>query len=272
MEDEIWKDVVEWEGFYQVSNFGRVRTVPRVCIGKDGREMTVRSVIKKTYIGKRGYYAVNLQANGRHKVAYIHRLIMDAFVPNTENKPCIDHIDGNKLNNSIDNLRYATYKENINNPNTAGKNWRQEIREQSIKKILTKRIERGQKFAPMTVYAYFPNGRLFRSFYSMGEAGRFIGREPKIIQQALERKDKIVGGYIWSKEKQDDYHYEYNKNKNYKSVQEINEFGEVINEWERAKLLALEIRAKNYSSLTKFIRTQKPYYGRTFRYKDSLKT
>lgn len=269
MDDEIWKDIKGWEGFYQVSNYGRVRTVERMTLGKRGYKRMVKPIIRKTYIGKRGYYCVNLQADGRRKIAYVHRLMMESFVDNPENKPCIDHIDGDKLNCSLENMRYATQRENVNNPNTVWKAWRPEIRKQNINKILTQRIKKCQKFAPMTVYAYFPDGRFYRSFYSMGEAARHIGRDPKIIQQALERQERVVGGYIWSKGKRDNFHYVYKKSNTYKSVQEINADGEVINEWDSAKKLANEINAINYSSLTKFIRAQKPYYDRKFRYKDS---
>lgn len=269
MEQEIWKDVKGYEGYYEISNLGRVRTVQRILTDKKGRKRIVKSMIRKVYVGKRGYYCVNLQANGKRKVAYLHRLIMDAFVPNTENKPCIDHIDGNKLNCSLENMRYATQRENITNPNTVWKAWRQEIRERNINKILTKRIDKGQKFAPMTVYAYYPNGKMFRSFYSMGEAGRFVGRDPKIIQLALENNHRIVEGYVWSKEKHASFPYVYQKSKNYKSVEEIDKEGNVLQEWESVKDLASELSAQNYSSLTKFIRAQKPYYGRIFRYKDS---
>ena len=269
MEQEIWKPVKGWEKYYEVSNKARVRTLPREIITKDGRRRKVNARIKSVYVGKRGYYCVNLQANGKHKVSYLHRIMMDAFVENTKNKPCIDHIDGNKLNCSLDNMRYATQQENITNPNTAWKAWRPEIREQNINKILAKRIEKGQKFAPMTVYAYYPDGRFYRSFYSMGEAGRFVGRDPKIIQLALENNHRIVEGYVWSKKKRKSFPYVYRKSKIYKSVQEINEEGEVINEWGSARVLANEINAINYQSLTKFIRAQKPYYGRKFRYKDS---
>lgn len=266
--EEIWKDVVGYEGLYQVSNLGRVKTVARKQLYKDGSVHFIKERILSVQIGKRGYYVVNLSKNGTQHTKTTHRLIADAFIPNPENKPCVDHIDGNRLNNSIENLRYVTHGENMRNPNTAWKAWRPEIRSQNISKILAKRKERGQKFSPMTVYAYHPDGSLFRSFYSMGEAGRHVGRDAKIIQEALERQDKLVGGYIWSKEQKDKFPYVYKARSNHKPVQEIDEEGNVLQEWDCAKDLFREIRAKDYVAFAKFIRERKPFFGRMFRYRD----
>lgn len=106
---EVWRDVVGYEGLYQVSNLGRVKSFHRY---KDG-------MIVKPAITSKGYCRVDLQKNSqKRKVSKVHRLVAQAFIPNPENKPEIDHIDGNKQNNRADNLRWCTHKENQNNPVT----------------------------------------------------------------------------------------------------------------------------------------------------------
>lgn len=119
--NEEWRDIVGYEGLYQVSNMGRVKGLSRVSnFGKRVKRIPIR--ILKPTISKRGYYVVGLSKDGKTKNHTIHRILMTSFVPNPENKRAIDHIDTNKLNNSLDNLRWCTDKENSNNEKTKEKN------------------------------------------------------------------------------------------------------------------------------------------------------
>lgn len=103
---EIWKDIKGYEGLYQVSNLGRVKSLPR-----NTKNQYKNGIIKKNIILKNGYYFINLYNNGS-KLFTIHKLVAQAFIPNLKNKPCINHIDGNKQNNCVDNLEWCTYSEN----------------------------------------------------------------------------------------------------------------------------------------------------------------
>lgn len=114
MENEEWKDVVGYEGLYQVSNLGNVRMLEHYTPYVKGSVMKIPA--KNLYIGwSNGYRTVWLCKNKIRKLKKVHRLVAEAFIPNPENKPCIDHINTIRHDNRIENLRWATYKENGNN-------------------------------------------------------------------------------------------------------------------------------------------------------------
>jgi hypothetical protein len=117
---EIWKDVLDWEKHYKISNFGRVLSKRRkvsTC-DRNGENYTTRQVggqLIKGAIDAAGYFRVDLRdtSEGRRKNTLVHRLVADAFVENIGNKPCVNHIDGIKTNNIFSNLEWCTHKENM---------------------------------------------------------------------------------------------------------------------------------------------------------------
>lgn len=113
---EIWKDVQGYEGLYQVSNLGRVkslgRVIDRLVYGNYWQEEKILKPNKTKY----GYLIVELRKNKKPKSFLVHRLVAITFIPNPENKPEVDHINADKTNNSVNNLRWVTAKENIRNP------------------------------------------------------------------------------------------------------------------------------------------------------------
>ena len=102
---EIWKDIVEYEGIYQVSNLGRVKSIHNTYTHNQNG-MRIPSTVGC------GYLAVALYKNSKGKNHKIHRLLAQYFIPNPHNYKCVNHIDGNKLNNSLDNLEWCTSAHN----------------------------------------------------------------------------------------------------------------------------------------------------------------
>lgn len=110
---EIWKPVVGYEGLYEVSNLGRVRSVERTVKGVDGKVSRRISVVLSCYKNDRGYCLVGLCRNNRSKCFRLHRLVAMAFIPNPDNLPEVNHKDENKLNNRVDNLEWCTRGYNV---------------------------------------------------------------------------------------------------------------------------------------------------------------
>ena len=115
---EIWKDIKGYEGLYQVSNKGRVKSVDRYADNHGTMQFRPERILKQNIqdAGRNKRCAVALSKNSIIKRYRVHRLVAEAFIPNPENKPYIDHIDTDSTNNCVENLRWATAKENSNNP------------------------------------------------------------------------------------------------------------------------------------------------------------
>lgn len=113
---ETWKPVCGYEGFYEVSNCGRIKSL----VAWNGHEYYHRKKIMKQSRTTTGYKKVELYKDGKRKSHKVHRLVAIAFIPNPKNKPHINHIDGNTVNNSVDNLEWCTPKENVDHALATG--------------------------------------------------------------------------------------------------------------------------------------------------------
>lgn len=109
--EEIWKDIEGYGGYYQVSTLGRVRSIDRVVKGKNGRDYTKKGKILKPF-NFGGYLNVGLFGTLSKPTQAVHRLVAFAFIPNPENKPCVNHINGVKTDNRLENLEWVTNYEN----------------------------------------------------------------------------------------------------------------------------------------------------------------
>ena len=110
--EEVWKAIPEWES-YEVSNFGRIRSIDRIInVNAPCQWKAAKGRIRKPQFDQHGYLQVQLNHNGKRKVMKIHRAVAMAFIPNPDNKPCVNHIDNDPTNNRLENLEWVTMKEN----------------------------------------------------------------------------------------------------------------------------------------------------------------
>jgi len=112
---ELWKDIKGFEGLYQISNTGKVKSLPKKC-GTTYKGETIRKLSQT----KDGYLKVRLIGNGKDITTRIHRLVAIAFIPNPLNKDTVNHIDGNKHNNNVENLEWSTRTEQLNHAYSLG--------------------------------------------------------------------------------------------------------------------------------------------------------
>ena len=118
MDNEVWKDIKNYEGLYQISNKGNVRSVNRVYFQKSSHNTYMYKKYKGKMLAKtdngNGYLIVHLLKNGKRKPCYVHRLVAEHFILNPNNYNEVNHKDFNKKNNNINNLEWVSRKINVN--------------------------------------------------------------------------------------------------------------------------------------------------------------
>lgn len=185
---EVWKDITEFDGAYQISNKGRVRSVSRVVMRRDGTKQTVKDRVMTQTKDKDGYLRVCLRKNGKRYTRIVHRLVAEAFIGEMPKDKHVNHKDENKQNNNVYNLNYLTSKEN-NNYGT---------RNQRITKSKTNGKKSKQVFARSLI-----TGEVI-SFVSGREAERSSNNyfQQGSISNACLGKITQYKGYTWSYEEQ----------------------------------------------------------------------
>lgn len=174
-EKEIWKDVPGYEGIYQASTLGRIRSIDRLFY-RNGFEVKVRGRMMKQS-GNRGhgvgYNIVSLWKDGERKQGYVHRLVASTFIPNPSGLTCINHKDRDIKNNRVSNLEWCTQQYNVT--------------------YMDAHIKRG-KNQRKAVLVFNKDGSLFGEFPCCEEAGKALGLRTETLQRYMAGKHKNRDG------------------------------------------------------------------------------
>ena len=162
---ETWKDIKGYEGLYQVSSYGNIKSMPNRSNHK------VEKIIKTT-VHRKGYVKVRLCKEGKIKTCLVHRVVAEAFIPNPNNLLQVNHINEIKTDNNISNLEWCTPKYNAQYGNRS--NW--------VKK---KEIQ------------YSLDGKLIKSYNSIREASDETSEHRECISSCCHKRQKTAGNFIW---------------------------------------------------------------------------
>lgn len=187
--EEIWKDVKGYEGIYQISTLGHIRSINRkhICVSRSGNKFSRPRTGREMRPGvSAGYFRISLSAYGIYEHFYIHRLVAFAFIPNPENKPCVNHKDGDRMNNCVANLEWCTYAENSQHAVMVGL-IRSGYSDPTRKKLFGKNNASSKRVKVINIATGCE-----RKFNSITAASNFYGIQRATISQALISDTKLV--------------------------------------------------------------------------------
>lgn len=187
MDKEIWKDILGYEGLYQVSNYGRIKALERYVKHSENAMRLRKELILVPVNRGDGYYVVSL-CNGSSRSRIIHRLVAQAFIPNPENKPQVNHKDGDKSNNSLDNLEWVTVSENILHSFRIGI---RTANKPSLGKFGSSHVR------SKAVLQFTKDGKFIKKHGAIVEASKELCIHRSAISNACCGLSGSAGGYVW---------------------------------------------------------------------------
>lgn len=244
--NEIWKDIVGYEGQYQVSNLGNIISLN---YGRSGKPHLMKPTITHD-----GYYRVHIGGKKHPLMKTVHILVAKAFIPNPDNKPQVNHIDGDKTNNCVTNLEWVTGKENIHHAIVNG-----------LRKPDNHVYLKGEHhYASKPVVQYDLNGNYVKLWQCQSDAARFLNCKSSSIVNCLNSPTKSCKGYYW-RTPSTDIPQKIEVRKHHLSPRIIRQYsvqGELLREWDSFKEIMSENPSYKASSLSACCSgAQKTAYG-----------
>lgn len=185
MDKEIWKPIKGYEDKYEISNFGNVKSLYLI----NRQTKMKREKILKQHMTC-GYLKVILRKENKMKNYLVHRLVAETFIPNPENKPQVNHINGYKLNNNVSNLEWVTRSENVNHA------WINGLHEKT-RMIVKENMKKATNSLKKAIEQYDLDNNYIRSWDSISDASRMYNISPTNIKNACKGIYKTSCGYIW---------------------------------------------------------------------------
>lgn len=186
MELEVWKDIGNYPN-YQISNFGNVKSKERCVKQRNGLSLRKEKILKQQ-VDKKGYKYVRLYNSDGGKYFKIHILVAKAFIKNIDNELTVDHIDRNKNNNNVENLRWASSILQANNKDKTN--------------IIENMKEIGKKKYPnraKKIKQFNKNNEYIKTFNSSREASKLLSISETSISNCINGYSKTAGGFIWKR-------------------------------------------------------------------------
>ncbi len=185
---EVWKDIEGYEGLYQVSNLGRVKSLQRLLNTTRYSNRTCKERVLKPLKSKQSkYYSVSLYKSSKQKVVHIHRLVAISFVPNPKKSKEVNHIDGDISNNKVENLEWCTRSENQLHAYATG------LQKPKYKEYLKMAVEKRKRKIMQLDMA----GNHLKTFESIAAAGREMNVKGANISKVANGLRNSAGGFKW---------------------------------------------------------------------------